>query len=225
MTPTVAIIILGTLVPLFLSLILFKQAIKIANILRIEATTRELSLSIKDFNNEIKRRKSMTENTEAKFEFELNGVTYAIADNSLTLQELTEVTDEPEAYTEYLEVITGIIKELYQKYRFIQGKPTIGDYQSGYYLSFTISRANLPTEYEFLFRTAISNSLNIDTVNSLFIDLVKDGSILDLGDVEITEGTALSPATQGDDIIANIVFMPRDYYEKHLELVEGETND
>lgn len=152
--------------------------------------------------------------------FNIDGVDYTVKDNDLTLAELVLQSDVAKDYEDYLAVIKSILVERYKKFRFLRISPTYGDYNSGYFLSFTITRDQVPVEYEYLFRLAVSKGLTDSNINDAFFKAVKSGEILPLGDVEIVVGTGISPVTQADDIIVNIVFMPRDYYEKHLALQE-----
>lgn len=149
---------------------------------------------------------------------------YIIEDNTHSLETLVQQSAETKDYDSYLDVLTTIIQDKYRNYRFLRLTPTYGDFQSGHVVSITIAKEDYLEEYEYLFRLAISKGLSDHKLNELFYERVVDGKVLELGDVVIVEGTAVSPVTQADDIMANIVFMPRDYYEKHLELKakEGE---
>lgn len=144
---------------------------------------------------------------------------YEIEDNLLSLEDLVKQNDKLEDYEQYLDIVIKLIKEKYRTYRFLRVSPTHGDFNSGYFLSFTMTREDYPEDYEYLFRSAVSKGLTDQKINALFLDRVKAGEVLELGDVEIVEGTAISPATQADDIMVNIVFMPREYYNTHQELL------
>lgn len=158
-------------------------------------------------------------------EFVIGETVYKIEDNKLNLEDLVLQNDNDEDYEDYLAVVTNLLRERYEKFRFLRISPTHGDYNSGYFLSFTITREQVPVEYEYLFRLAVSKGLTDSKINDLFYKAVKSGKVLPLGDVEIVVGTGISPVTQADDLMANIVFMPRDYYEKHLELKEKAETD
>lgn len=161
---------------------------------------------------------NMEQETKDIKEFNLEDKYYHIEDNELTLEELVTQNDTDEDYKDYLDVMISLIKERYRNYRFLRMSPTHGDYESGHLLSFTISREQVPVEYEYLFRLAVSKGLTDAKINDLFYQMVLAGDVIPLGDVEIIAGTGLSSATQAEDIMANISFMPRDYYNKYLEL-------
>lgn len=150
----------------------------------------------------------------------LRGLDLEVPDNHATLEDLVKQNDNEEDYESYLAVLTELIQERYKNYRFLRVSPTHEDFRSGYFLSITINRENVPAEYEYLFRLAVKQGLTPEKINDLFYRKMQAGEILALGDVEIVAGTAVSPITQAEDLMVNIVFMPREYYIKHLELLE-----
>lgn len=181
-------------------------------------SNRELLDIITDVTDIISGGINMEQETKNIKEFNLEEKDYYIADNELTLEELVTQNDTDEDYKDYLDVMVSLIKDRYKNYRFLRMSPTHGDYESGHLLSFTINREQVPVEYEYLFRLAVSKGLTDTKINDLFYKMVLAGKVIPLGDVEIIAGTGLSSATQAEDIMANISFMPRDYYNKHLEL-------
>lgn len=135
--------------------------------------------------------------------------------NKKSLSELLVESTSEKDYTEFIEKVTTIVKDLYANYQFLRQDPAPDDFQSGYFIAFQIIRGEYPTEFEQLFRMAIDKGLDERKINKLFIEQVEQGNVLELGDCVIDPmGTGLSSILQADTVRVNITFAPKEYAEK-----------
>jgi hypothetical protein len=81
-----------------------------------------------------------------------------------------------------------------------------------------VIRAEYPVEYENLFRLAVDKNLNELEINKRFVEAVKDGKVLPLGEAVIDElQTGCSSILQAQEVRVNIVFGTKEYMAKQEE--------
>lgn len=135
--------------------------------------------------------------------------------NHKSLSELLVETTNEKDYTDFINGITAIVKDLYSNYQFLRQDPAKDDFQSGYFLAFQIIRGEYPVEFENLFRLAIDKGLDMVKLNKLFVEQVVNGNVLDLGECVVDPaGTGLSSILQADTVRVNVTFAPKEYAEK-----------
>lgn len=138
--------------------------------------------------------------------------------NNKKLDELTNKVATDEDYDIFVEKMGKLVKDLYENYQFLQQNPPEGDYTSGYFLGFQVIRAEYPVEYENLFRLAVDKNLNEIEINKRFVEAVKDGKVLPLGEAVIDElQTGCSSILQAQEVRVNIVFGTKEYMAKQEE--------
>lgn len=139
--------------------------------------------------------------------------------NEKSLEQLLIPTTEDKHYEEFLDVFINLLQKKYKEYQFQLGKPAEDDYISGYNLAFIIHPQEHPDEHEELFRLAVNYSLDIDHLNELFVERVKTGDVVELGDdiVISEEGTGTTTILQGGTVQAFINFRTTEEVEKSKE--------
>lgn len=155
-------------------------------------------------------------NTLREMEIEMKEIT-----NTKSLDQLLKTEATQEDYDAFVEEIATWTKELYKEYKFQLLQPGFEDYESGYAVVFQMFKEEKPELFENLFKQAIDKGLTDVQVNDTFVKLVKEGRVVDLGDVEIDEvGTGMSSILQGDDLRLFITFVTPEYKEKKEEVLK-----
>lgn len=146
--------------------------------------------------------------------------------NTLTISEMMDKRGGEEDYNLFVDLVSEIVKEKYETFRFLRQDPSPEDFESGNCLIFQIHREEYPEVYETLFRLAIVHHLEEGEITKVFIQAVKDNAVIPIGDVEIQDiGTGISSITQGHDIRVLITFKTPEYIaegEKVKEKAEEE---
>lgn len=147
--------------------------------------------------------------------------------NKLTVSEMMEKRGGQEEYDLFVGLVSEIVREKYETFRFLRQDPSPDDFESGNCLIFQIHREEYPEVYETLFRLAIIHHLEEGEITKAFTRAVKDNAVIPIGEVEIQDiGTGISSVTQGHDIRALITFKTPEYIaegEKVKEKAEKES--
>lgn len=141
--------------------------------------------------------------------------------NTKALNELLVHTATQEDYDNFVLDIAEWVGELYRDYKFQFLQPAEEDFESGYAVVFQMFRPEKPELFDNLFKLAIDRGLTDAEINETFVKLVKEGKVLELGDIEIDErGTGMSSILQGDDLRLFITFVTPEYKEKKEEILK-----
>lgn len=137
--------------------------------------------------------------------------------NTKNLMELTKKEATSADYEKYLSEVARTIKEKYANYDFQIHEPVEGEVDAGWTLEFVIHRAGgaYTDAYDNLFRIAIGAGLDQGQIVPKFVEKVKLGEVLDLGDVIVQEPiTGTGPITSGEDMRVLISFTTPELVEK-----------
>lgn len=131
-------------------------------------------------------------------------------DNTQTLEELLLPRGTDEDYADFIGKLTKVVKKHYAEYQFLRQDPAPDDYENANCLVFQLFPDDFPEDYEYLFKLAIDKSLSEGEITRRFIQHVKDGEVLALGDVEVEDiGTGVSSIYQAQDLKVLISFTPK----------------
>lgn len=143
--------------------------------------------------------------------------------NKKSLTELLSVKAEREDYEEYVGYLVDWIKDLYENYSFQLLKPNPNDFQSGYAIGLQLFSGEKPEVFDKMFKLAISKGLRDDEVNKVFIEQLKEGKVIPLGDAVLsTSSTGVSTILRGEDLQVFISFETEEYKAKRLEAEEAD---
>lgn len=149
-----------------------------------------------------------------------------ITENTKTLSGLLENHATEEDYKNFIETLIEVIKDLYANFQFLRQDPAEEDYFSGYFLAMQVIRQEYPREYESLFRLSVDKGLKPLKLSQLFVEYLKEGKVIPLGDAVIDESqSGISSIMQGDTVRVNITFAPKSYMEKKQEILDKRKED
>ena len=175
--------------------------------------------------NEIKRISGIIRREVNKGEI-LGGDSVMELKNTNSLEQLLEVRAKEEDYDLALEMLIGEVKRKYEEFQFKFLKPQPGDFFSGYAVTFEILPGKDSEFLHNLFKLVIGKNLSEGKLADLFVEEVKKGNVIDLGDVILDDtGTGMSSLLTGEPVTVAISFETEEYKEKRLEREEEQKKE
>jgi len=203
------------LLVVFVTLVLVPEVREYAR--KRQEEREELDKKRVELQNEIKRISGIIRKEVNKGAI-LGGDSVMELKNTNSLGQLLDVKAKEEDYELALGMLIEEVKSKYADFQFKLLKPQQGDFFSGYAVTFEL----LPKEdHEFLhtlFKVVIGKNLSEGKLADLFVEQVKKGNVLDLGDVTLDEtGTGMSTLLSGEAVTIAISFETEEYKEERLK--------
>ena len=147
--------------------------------------------------------------------------------NLLNLEELTEVKATEEDYNTYLDIVTNRIQAKYSTYEFIKQNPDV-ETEVGWTLAFSVDVLEDKEYYDRLKRITLGKGLDVKKLNEHFLDRVKSGKVIELGNVIVQDDyTYITGLAEGTSFNVMITFTNETFLEniKEKKAKEKEAQD